>query len=334
MAAMKRVFRDRSFPWWFWRRMANRRDRRSVGSGVTAQGNFATGSSYNPADVSVSRASAASYFGADGLLKTAAANELRIDHDPVTKARKGLLVEAAATNLFLRSQELDDPGWSKTALTVTANAGAAPDGTMTADALIPNTSATDHFLFVNAAGTAPSAAHPLGGFFKAAGMRYIAVRTSFSGWLSASATYFDLQTGAVASLGSGHDAIISALPNGWYRCTVTSTTAASGTVQCRFSPSNSSSSTSLAGDGTSGVLAWGAQLETGAAPTSYILTTAAAATRSADSVTLAATGKNDWTLTLDNGLAVPFAGVTGPLAFTGADLSRPYVVSYRAVLAP
>lgn len=39
----------------------------------------------------------------------------------------------ALTNLFQRSQAFDDATWGKTGVTVTANAGAAPDGTASAD---------------------------------------------------------------------------------------------------------------------------------------------------------------------------------------------------------
>jgi hypothetical protein len=47
---------------------------------------------------------------------------------------KGLLVEAAHTNYILQSQAIDNAAWTKQSGTVvTANAAAAPDGTLTAD---------------------------------------------------------------------------------------------------------------------------------------------------------------------------------------------------------
>jgi hypothetical protein len=67
---------------------------------------------------------------------------------------------------------------------------------------------------------------------------------------------------------------VQSIGNGWYRCSITATTAATtGTAIARFSTQ----------DGGGTFYIWGAQLEVGAFPTSYIPTTAAAATRSADS---------------------------------------------------
>jgi hypothetical protein len=46
-----------------------------------------------------------------------------------------LLLEAASTNLVLRSQELGNAAWSSSGVTVTADAARAPDGTLTMDLL-------------------------------------------------------------------------------------------------------------------------------------------------------------------------------------------------------
>lgn len=53
--------------------------------------------------ITFTRASTATYSDASGTLQTADADQPRIDHDPVTLARRGLLIEAARTNLFLNS---------------------------------------------------------------------------------------------------------------------------------------------------------------------------------------------------------------------------------------
>ena len=53
--------------------------------------------------ITFTRASTATHFDATGALQTAAIDTPRIDHDPVTLARRGLLIEAARTNLFLNS---------------------------------------------------------------------------------------------------------------------------------------------------------------------------------------------------------------------------------------
>jgi hypothetical protein len=56
----------------------------------------------------------------------------------------GTRTALAEQNLLLYSQEFDNAAWTKTSTTVTANSTTAPDGTTTADTLIPNTTNTYH----------------------------------------------------------------------------------------------------------------------------------------------------------------------------------------------
>lgn len=52
------------------------------------------------------RASTATFVGSNGLIQSAAINEPRFDHDPVTLACKGLLIEESRTNLVFPSDTL------------------------------------------------------------------------------------------------------------------------------------------------------------------------------------------------------------------------------------
>lgn len=53
--------------------------------------------------ITFTRGSTGTYFGPDGLMKTAGVNEPRFDHDPVTGQSLGLLIEESRTNLYTRS---------------------------------------------------------------------------------------------------------------------------------------------------------------------------------------------------------------------------------------
>ena len=56
-----------------------------------------------PDGVSFTRAGSATYFDAAGVLQTALADVPRFDHNPVSGALRGLLVEPSATNRLLNS---------------------------------------------------------------------------------------------------------------------------------------------------------------------------------------------------------------------------------------
>jgi len=59
----------------------------------------------------------ATYFDAAGNLVIAAAGEWRIDHDPITRERRGLLLEPGRTNIALRSRDFTQAAWVKTSIT-------------------------------------------------------------------------------------------------------------------------------------------------------------------------------------------------------------------------
>ena len=82
------------------------------------------------ADLDVVRATTATYVGADGLIKTALANEVRFDYSNATCPI--ILDEPQRTNLLLQSNNFTISNWTKTNATVTANASSSPDGTMNA----------------------------------------------------------------------------------------------------------------------------------------------------------------------------------------------------------
>ncbi len=65
--------------------------------------------------ITFTRASTATYVDSDGQLKTAAVNEPRFQHDPVTGRCLGLLIEETRTNLLLNSASLSTQNATVTA---------------------------------------------------------------------------------------------------------------------------------------------------------------------------------------------------------------------------
>jgi hypothetical protein len=201
----------------------------------------------------------------------------RFDHNPTTGESLGLLVEEQRTNLLLQSEDFSTT-WTASRTSITANVEVAPNGTTTADKLIANTDANTHSVNQNATLTAASWTFSV--FLKQAeydGARILV----FDGTSITYGAIFDLATGSfVSSTNSPLGTSVSPAGNGFFRCSITVTgTAATGAAQVR---PVSAGGDNFAGDGTSGIYLWGAQLEAGTFPTSYIPTTTATATRAAD----------------------------------------------------
>jgi len=239
------------------------------------------------------RASTATFVGSDGLIQSAAINQARFDHDPVTLASRGLLIEESRTNLILQSGEFSST-WAKAQSTVTADATNSPSGSLTADKIIPDTSNTGHNVYQARIGSIGSVT---GSFFaKAAGYNFASLQISDSG-VSRYVIVVNLTTGAITqtqSSGSPTGISTSVIPyaDGWYRISLTMNATVTGIFMLVSAIPTSTVSYSafldpvFTGDGTSGIFAWGAQLEEGAFPTSYIPTTTASVVRSADICTI------------------------------------------------
>jgi hypothetical protein len=197
---------------------------------------------------------------------------------------RGILVEEARTNLLLRSTEFDNASWTKSNVSVTANAIAAPDGTTTADKAIAATGSVNPLLYTQT--TLTAASYTVSVYAKAAELTWLAIRFDPA---TTKYSWFDLANGVVGTVDATHTATITALANGWYRCTVTAT----GTVATWFSvitPTTANNVSTYTGNSVNGIYIWGAQLEAGAFATSPIITTGAAGTRGADAPRLTVVG--------------------------------------------
>jgi hypothetical protein len=118
----------------------------------------------------------------------------------------------------------------------------------------------------------------------------------------------DLSTGSAGGFVHG----IQNVGNGWYRCWFTFTS--TNTSPLTYNPEVSAlGGGAYQGDGASGILFWGAQIELGAFPTSYIPTTSAAVTRNADvaSMPVSASWYNGTTGTVFSENILPSNGNNG-----------------------
>ncbi len=175
-------------------------------------------------------------------------------------------------NLLLQSQTFGTT-WSQVGVTVTSDAIAAPDGTLTADKIMEVAAASTPRISQVCTGLVGSV-NVFSVYAKTAERNQIRLVLEGSGLFSA---YFNTDTGVVSGTGGSCTATMTSVGNGWYRCSVTWTAAT--TAFAPYIATASGGSTIGSGDNTKGIYLWGAQLEAvtyQTTPSTYYPTTSAA----------------------------------------------------------
>lgn len=239
--------------------------------------NFASSQAVDPR-ITFTRNSIATYFDKFGVMQTAGINRPRIDFDPVTGECKGLLIEQQRTNLLTYSSDFTNAVWIKDSATITANTIVAPDGTISGSKLV----ATVRMFWFDNTGITGAKVQSIYAKAEAASTITISVVGGQS-VTGGNAVTVNLLTGAVTSGQVAPNVVVTSVGNGWYRIAIlVNVTVASG------------NSTYWQTGATTGVYIWGAQLEAGSFPTSYIPTTTAQVTRAADSAVMTGANFSSW----------------------------------------
>jgi hypothetical protein len=183
-----------------------------------------------------------------------------------------LLIEESRTNLLSRSEEFENSAWSRAAVgvaaaTITPNSDIAPDGTTTAD--------TANF-------SATTATNQQGMLFRSGLTATIGQVVTFSVYMrvpSGTATvYIGLSEGSPIS----GQSVACNVTTTWQRFSITRTAVAATLIYTQIGPDTRSFAGQPAVQPAASVLLWGAQLEAGSFPTSYIPTTTGTLARGAD----------------------------------------------------
>lgn len=232
------------------------------------------------------------------VLETAASGVARFDHNPTTFESLGLLIEEQRTNLLTYSVQFDNAAWSKVNSSITANTIVAPDGALTGDKLVEDTTASSTHLITQSISFTSGTAYTYSIFAKQAEAgRYIQLSFPSAAFTSTLRGTFDLTSGTFQVTASATAAITS-VGNGWYKCSITATATATASGSLGIFIANSSAATlgavTYTGNGYSGIFIWGAQLEAGAFATSYIPTVASQVTRAADAPTITGANFSSW----------------------------------------
>jgi len=267
-------------PWWY--------------SGLTFYAPFD-----NPADplrlikgtgsLSFTRATTATYTAIDnGYLSTAASGQLRIESN-------GALIEGQRTNLYTNSADL--AAWGTEARSwIDNNVATAPDGTLTADKLVEDATASNtHSTTGGFVALVSDAARSYSVYLKSAGRTRAVVRVYSDNGASGGEFDVNLTTGAVTTAsyngGTANAGTMTNFGGGWWRLNATATPSTTGNT---FTANNillhNGTSVVYSGDNTSGIYIVGHQIEAGSFPSSYIPTVAAAVTRNTDKLTFSSSG--------------------------------------------
>ncbi|MGV0878079.1 hypothetical protein V6767_13115 [Martelella sp. FLE1502] len=239
--------------------------------------------------ITFTRAGTATYVGADGLIKTAAVDQPRFDY---STGRGGLLLEGSATNLMPASSSF---GWGETTTVgptnnfrfVQADAIEGPDGALSGVKISESPNFDQQRLYIGLDGYSgplvEGSTYVYSCWLKAAERSQAVLR--FTHITGAPGALFDLAAGEFTEIEpSPAGAGMIPYAYGWYRCWVSFLPASTTVPWIALHDGNNISYT---GDGVSGIYAWGAQVEAGAVPTSYIPTGASVVTRPADKAQLA-----------------------------------------------
>jgi hypothetical protein len=235
------------------------------------------------------------------VLLTAASGVARFDHNPTTGESLGLLVEEQRTNLQVYSEDFTNADWSKGSnTTITGNTNVAPDGTLTADTF-GFTAITSGNCQVHDNQTKAASAITYTGsiYVKATSGLFLhffvdANGTANSGRVIVSTSNWSVFSSTNAGTFTGTSGTVTPVGNGWYRITCTTTSGTETNIRFNLFWSTASNSVTFTPVGTEQVFIWGAQLEVGAFPTSYIPTVAATVTRNADAASMTGTNFSSW----------------------------------------
>jgi len=246
--------------------------------------------------ITFTRGSTATRVNRNRLIETVAANQPRFDYDPVTGECKGLLIEESRQNLFTSSNDFS-VNWTKQTdrtgvVGITTNYTTSPDGTTNATRyFIQNGGGTFYSIYRGVSPISANTSYTYSVFVKAstATTFFLVV---FDGSIASFVTY-NLNTGTIQStfantnLTIGSGSTITNYGNGWYRCVFVFSHSVGGSAfQFKADIGSTRHNQEL--------FIYGAQIEAGAFPTSYIPTTASTVTRSADLASMTGTNFSSW----------------------------------------
>ena len=245
----------------------------------------------------------------------------------------GALIEASVQNKALQGSEFDAVSWSPTEVTVDDQATTAPDGNVTADAIIG--SALNNGKGVSQIITPTVASWTFSTFAKAgtgtgnkALLLYVDAVTDGACFKLSDCTLIDVYNGSTPN-----STTAESYGNGWCRFSMSWTGSVVGTTvvidASDDADSCGASDYEYTGDGaTADLYLWGSQAEAGTIPTSYIDTTTAAVTRAGDDLRYTVTQTAPYTIECASLIPSDPAASGARMLLAGRTAATEYVIVY------
>jgi hypothetical protein len=183
-----------------------------------------------------------------------------------TRVNEDYLIEDVPYNFVMHSEEFSSSNYTKSGISVVSDDIIAPNGTLTADKIVEDTSNGAHQIFDAVTTNSGNFTNSI--MVKAAGRTKIRL----SSGSNSHRVDFDLST-ATKSNEVGATGSIVSVSDGWYRCVVSWNNTILAAQYLLIALLDNSGNTSYTGDGSSGVYIWGGQLVKGDQPKDYLKTT-------------------------------------------------------------
>lgn len=246
--------------------------------------------------ITFTRASAATYTGADGKIKYAVQNEPRIEYDPITGECKGLLIEEQRTNLSYYSSIITSwvagNGGANNNVYFIPNSVISPTGEMNGSKMLETTGLAAQHSITQGVSVTSGQTYTFSVYAKAAERNIVGLVWGIGGFGSFLYASFNLSTGTVITTTGVTSASIQSVGNGWYRCIATATATATATTshEIKVQTQGLIQNETYVGDTSKGIYLYGVQFEAGSFATSYIPSTTAFTSRASSATYFDSTG--------------------------------------------
>lgn len=206
------------------------------------------------------------YRSVSDMLAQTPANTWAVEYSGNSRAGRSL-PQPAITNLLASPFNVASSDWTMTRATPVGSLG-SPDGNVNAVRLVPSTDNDTH-LVSQAFSKDDSSTYTFSVFLKASGVNYAMVQLgNVSYQTNPQPVYVDLLN-ATATASDMTRVVLKPYGNGWMRVSITATTNTTGTnllAQVYAANGISSGAETFAGNGSDGVLVWGASVQKAALP--------------------------------------------------------------------